>query len=175
MLVLLLFNTATANAIPVRVDTFFRINANPTSRSVATEAFFDNSSLTGVGREDIQIDAFTLVFSDIGFKAAFGLDGLTPPLFVASFRNGLFTGFGASGIIILPRTVSSQPESISFDSRQRLQFRRNFSEVAFGRVSFTPEPIVLAQISVSEPSVFALFGAGLFGTVAVARRRRRVK
>lgn len=164
-----LFNSATAHAIPVRVDSIF-LQSGGSGNTLTAEAFFDTAPLTGIGIEFAQIDAFTLQFSDLGLRSAV----IDPPSdnFIASFVDGEFSRIGINGAVLLtPRVVFNDVFSFSTDNLGRLivnfriSGRRNYALVS------SSDPIPLPQTTVPAPGALALFGIGLSGLV-LARRRR---
>lgn len=167
MLGLFLFNASTAHAIPVRADLNY-LQSGGSGNTLAGEAFFDTASLTGIGREDVFVDAFNFLFSDFGPRSAI-ID--TPSSnFVASFLDGEFIRVGAA-----PQFFTPESTLFTFSTDNlgrmivlfRISGRRNYD------LSSVSQPIPLAQTTVSEPAAIAFFGIGLLGIATAAQRRRK--
>ncbi len=161
------FSAPMAHAIPVRADLNY-LQSGGSGNTLAGEAFFDTASLTGIGREDVLVDAFNFLFSDFGLRSAI-ID--TPSLnFIASFRDGEFIRVGAAPQFFTP---DSALFTFSTDNLGRMivlfriSGRRNYNLVSVS------QPISLAQTTVSEPAAIALFGIGLLGIATAAQRRRK--
>jgi hypothetical protein len=164
---LFFFSVSSAHAIPVRADLNY-LQSGGSGNTLAGEAFFDTAALTGIGREDVLVDAFNFLFSDFGPRSAI-ID--TPSLdFVASFRDGEFIRVGAAPQFFTP---DSALFTFSTDNLGRMivlfriSGRRNYDLVS------VRQPVSLTQTSVSEPAAIALFGIGLLGIATAAQRRRK--
>ena len=110
-----LFNASSAHAIPVRADLNY-LQSGGSGNTLAGEAFFDTAPLTGIGRENVFVDAFNFLFSDFGLRSAI----IDPPSlnFVANFRDGEFINVGAAPqfftpdsalFTFIPRSVDKDP------------------------------------------------------------------
>ena len=90
----LAFNT-TAHADDVVFTSLYTHPVDPTI-TVATAAFFDDSLVTGVGREDVPLVAFTMYFNRRGINQRANIDPFLPLMF-ARHQDGAFDYLISSG------------------------------------------------------------------------------
>jgi len=169
---LLLFNAATAHAIPVRLGVnFFRLDIVPQTPPVVDlelVAFFDNAALPGTGVVQIGLDDLTFNFIGPLFG---GASALVPGSYAAQFNNGTFSFFVGTGQITnLPGTVFDD-DRIFFDNNLILVHRFSINGRRDYQQFSSSGPFPVNQTTVPEPGALALFGIGLVGLGFMRRRR----
>ena len=178
----LVLQSTIAQAIPVSIDTTYQ-NAG-LGITVDTVAIFNTDPLTNTGTEQIQIDQFTLLFSDRGFSQSANIvPNLSPPFpeatLVAQFIDGAFDQFisintgGNTFIQINPFVNNLVAESIAL-GLNALSRIAGGPAVDFGLVSRSGPTPLNGSTSVPEPGTLALFCIGIVGLGVMVRQRRTV-